>query len=46
MHLSGWVFMILSWVMILGLAVFCFRRIFSKGLGGEDSEKILKRIKK
>jgi hypothetical protein len=46
MKLSGWIFMILSWGMILSLVIFCFTRIFRKGLGGEDSEKILKRIKK
>ena len=46
MKLSGWIFMIISWGMILGLAIFCFTRIFKKGLGGEDSEKTLKRLKK
>jgi len=45
MKLSGWIFMIISWGMILSLAVFCFNRIFKKGLGGENS-KALKRIKK
>lgn len=28
--------MILSWVVILGMAVFCFSKVFRKGLGGED----------
>jgi len=43
--LSGWIFMILSWGFIISMAIFCFSRIFRKGLGGEDS-KTLKRIKK
>jgi hypothetical protein len=46
LKLSGWIFMILSWGMILSLAIFCFTRIFKKGLGGEDSGKTLKRLKK
>jgi hypothetical protein len=46
MKLSGWIFMITSWGMILGLTIFCFSRIFRKGFGGEDSEKTLKRLKK
>lgn len=46
MKLGGWVFMIFSWVMILGLALFCFTRIFKKGLDEEGSGKVLKRIKK
>lgn len=45
MKLSGWIFMILSWVVILSMLVFCYSRIFKKGLGGEDS-KTLKRLKK
>jgi len=45
MKLSGWIFMIFSWMMILGMFIFCFSRIFRKGLGGEDS-KALKRLKK
>jgi len=28
------------------MAIFCFSRIFRKGLGGEDSEKTLKRLRK
>jgi choline-glycine betaine transporter len=40
MRLSGWIFMIISWTFILSLAMFCFSRIFKKGLGGED-EKIV-----
>jgi choline-glycine betaine transporter len=39
MKLSGWIFMIISWTAILSLAVFCFSRIFKKGLGGKDSKK-------
>jgi len=30
MKLSGWVFIILSWGMILVLTVYCFGRVFSK----------------
>jgi len=30
MKLSGWVFLILSWGLILGLAVFCFAKVFLK----------------
>ena len=46
MEVGGMIFMLLSWGIILGLAFFCFRRILRKGLGGEDSKKILKRLKK
>ena len=35
MRISGWIFMIISWMVILSLATFCFRRIFKKGLGGD-----------
>ena len=45
MKLSGWIFMIISWGFIVSLAIFCFSRIFQKGLGGEDS-KAIKRLKK
>jgi choline-glycine betaine transporter len=45
MKLSGWIFMIISWSFIIGMAIFCFSRIFKKGLGGEDA-KTLKRLKK
>jgi len=34
---AGWIFMVLSWAFILGLGLFCFSRIFSRGLGGEDA---------
>jgi len=30
MNLSGWVLMIISWLIILALTVFCFIRVFSK----------------
>lgn len=40
MKLSGWIFMIFSWAMILSLAIFCFNRIFKKGLNGGDEPKM------
>jgi choline-glycine betaine transporter len=46
MKLSGWIFMILSWTFILSLATFCFSRIFKKGLGGEDDERVQHDAKK
>jgi len=30
MKISGWVFLIFSWGIILGLTVFCFKKVFSK----------------
>lgn len=30
---SGWVFLVLSWSLILGLCVFCFRHIFHQRRG-------------
>lgn len=30
MKTGGWIFMALSWGFIIGLAVFCFYKIFSK----------------
>ena len=30
MTIQGWIFFSFSWAAILGLAVFCFTRIFSK----------------
>jgi len=30
MKLSGWIFMIFSWTMILGMGIYCFSRIFKK----------------
>jgi hypothetical protein len=32
MKLAGWIFMALSWGLIIGLTVFCFRMIFKKGV--------------
>jgi len=46
MEPGGLIFMFLSWTMILGLVFFCFRLVFRKGLGGEDSKGLLKRLKK
>jgi hypothetical protein len=45
MRFSGLIFMIISWSFIIGMLIFCYGRIFKKGLGGEDS-KTLKRLKK
>ncbi len=45
LKLIGWIFMIMSWTFILTMLIFCFSRIFRKGLGGENS-KILNRLKK
>ncbi len=39
MKLSGWIFMILSWAVILGLAGFCFSRIFKKEFGKSEKSK-------
>ena len=30
MTLSGWIFMVISWGLIIGLVVFCFIKIFRK----------------
>jgi len=30
MSLSGWIFMLASWIIIIGLSSFCFFRVFSK----------------
>lgn len=30
MTLLGWLFMLVSWALILSLAAFCFKRIFKK----------------
>jgi hypothetical protein len=32
MQVSGWMFMGVSWVLILGILFFCFSRIFKKGI--------------
>ena len=45
MRLGGWILMAFSWGLIIGMATFCFVKIFKKGIGGDDS-KILKRLKK
>jgi hypothetical protein len=37
--------MIISWTFILSMLVFCYSKIFKKGLGDEDP-KVLKRFKK
>jgi len=46
MKLSGWIFMMLSWTFILSLATFCFSRIFKKGLGGDDKERVQGKTRK
>lgn len=33
MRPSGWVFLALSWGVILGLTIFCFNRIFRNSQG-------------
>ncbi len=38
--------MILAWIFILSLAIFCFSRIFKKGLGGDDEESAQSETKK
>jgi len=43
--LSGWIFMIISLSSIIRMFIFCYSRIFRKGLDGEDSNT-LKRIRK
>lgn len=30
MNIKGWLFLILSWGLILGIAVFCFGKVISK----------------
>ena len=40
MNLGGWIFIILSWGIILVLSIFCFRRVFKKGLGEEEGKVI------
>jgi len=40
LKLSGWIFIIVSWTFILSMLIFCFSRIFRKGLGGEDSNAV------
>jgi len=38
MKLSGWIFMIISWTVIIGMAIFCFTKILKKNTG-EKEEK-------
>lgn len=42
---GGWIFMILSWSFIIGLAVFCFRTVFKQGLNGDDIKRASKKPK-
>jgi hypothetical protein len=30
MNIGGWIFLLISWGIILGLTVFCFVKVFSK----------------
>jgi hypothetical protein len=30
MNIYGWVFIIVSWALIIGLAIFCFVKVFSR----------------
>jgi len=30
MSIAGWLFLIISWGLIIGLTIFCFARVFSK----------------
>lgn len=46
MKLGGWIFMILSWGIIISMAVFCFSRILKEAHGKRDSKNMLKRLKK
>ena len=39
MTLVGWIFMITSWTVIIGLFVFCMSRILSSGQQKNDVEK-------
>ncbi len=46
MKLSGWIFMASAWLFIIGQVVFCFSRIFKKGLDSEDTSRTTSRINK
>jgi hypothetical protein len=35
METGGWIFIVLSWVIIIGLFIFCFKRILGQGKNGE-----------
>lgn len=30
MNFTGWIFIFISWGLIIGLAIFCFVKVFSK----------------
>lgn len=30
MKIGGWILLVLSWGMIVGLSIFCFKKVFSK----------------
>jgi len=30
MRIGGWIFLIISWGLILGLTIFCFTKVFSR----------------
>ena len=30
MNIAGWLFLLVSWGIIIGLSIFCFIRVFSK----------------
>ncbi len=30
MTMGGWTFFLLSWIFIIGLVLFCFRKVFAK----------------
>jgi len=38
MKISGWIFLIFSWSIILAISFFCFRNIFKGGFSGEEKE--------
>lgn len=36
MRISGWIFLICAWGAILSAIVFCFKRVFDKGIDAGD----------
>lgn len=42
MKLAGWIFIILSWGLIIGLTVFCFLKVFSKKPACRQGDKMKK----
>ena len=38
MRLSGWIFMITAWSIILSMAFFCFRKIIMKDMEKKEKE--------